>query len=123
MVKAFIFVNSIARRLKLINSLTMENKMQIVGISDEYELALTSIFKLKPDVLIHYGDVGKGPVLEKLRKIREMNPEIKIIILTDEPDCAGEEIYRDKVINFHAGAGEMSQVNSFIFGCTEGSIH
>lgn len=123
MVRAFLFADSMTRRVKILNFLLTEKNVQVVGIADEYELAVTSIFKLKPDLLIHYGEDGKEAVFDHLRKIRVMNPVIKIVILGDEPDCCANEVYKDNIINFCAQAGELNQINRFISDSIERVAH
>ncbi len=97
--KIFIIESSPLVRIELIERISPMNGMKIVGTADNSEVAIISIEKLQPDVVIVDSEHCFGNEFRVCCRIREIDSGIRIIVFNnafcDEKGCTDECVVKN----------------------------
>ena len=89
-VKVFLMENSPELRVELLERLSNLVNINIIGTSDDSDVGLVSIVKLKPDVVIFdnyfFSEEDPSEEIFTYQKIKKINPKVKLIIVDRAPN-------------------------------------
>ena len=83
--KLFLMENSPELRVELVERLSNLMNIEIIGTSDDSDVALSSILKLKPDIVIFdnftFNEEEREIEISTYGKIKELIPGVKLVIV------------------------------------------